>query len=452
MNLYPAIQASMGSWTYYIIRMTMREAAESVRFASEVWKDRTLDQAIQRTLNQGRVKKEIVQYLSRQEHRFFSSIVVAALEGNPQWIPLEISDVPSMQVFSGYDPLSDTFGVLRFDGRQRYYALDGQHRLSAIKTLLDRESEVRRDAPKGFADEQISVVVVVPGEHENDDEFLRRYRRLFGNLNRYAKATDNVTNIIMDEDDVFAILTRRLITDHAFFQATVDKDQESFRVKTRPGKSLRPGDSFYTSLETLYAMNTSLLASRERLNLEWSNLKMFKRFRPEDDEIDLLYQELEDYWNALIEIIPALTSNPPTMRRHDHEGSDSALFWPICQEVMAELARDLLDDGAALGRTAVKACLEPLGQLCWELHSVPWRHLVLIPDPKKDTWKMRSEDRKLVVAVTKEILMFQAGIAPLGEEGLQALRNRWEGLLLPALERAVIDEMWREVVTGSIRS
>ena len=450
MNLYPAIQARMGSWTYYIIRMTMREAADSVRFANEVWNDRTLDDAIQRVLEEGRVQKEIVQYLTRQEHRFFSSIVVAALDGNPQWIPLEISDVPSMQVFSGYEPLSNTFGVLRFDGRQKYYALDGQHRLSAIKVLLDRNSDAWRNAPPRFSDEEISVIVVVPHEGELADAFLKRYRRLFGNLNRYAKPTDTVTNIIMDEDDVFAILTRRLITDHHFFVAPVDKHSESPRIKTKKGKNLRPGDPFFTSLETLYAMNIALLSSRARKNGEWSDLKMFKRFRPQDDDIDILYDELVEYWDVLIDVLPDLRNDPPTMRRHDSEDSDSALFWPIGQELMAELARDLLDDGASRGVTTSTKCLEILSKLSWELHGAPWRNLVLIP-AKGDSWRIRSEDRKMSINVAKEILWFQVGLAPLSTEGLQELGDRWEGLLLHALGRDEIDLLWGGIMNGVIR-
>ena len=136
-----------------------------------MWEDRTLDEAIQRVLDEGRVKREIVQYLARQEHWFFSSIVVAALEGDPHWIPVEISEVPTMQIFANYSPLDDTFGVLRFDGKQRYYALNGQHRLSAIKALIDRDSDTWRDAPPGFAEEEISVIVVVPGENETFREF-----------------------------------------------------------------------------------------------------------------------------------------------------------------------------------------------------------------------------------------------------------------------------------------
>ena len=115
--------------------------------------------------------------------------------------------------------LNQTFGVLAFDGTHHYYALDGQHRLAAIKRLIDPKAEKPVLAPRNFGTEEVSVIVVVPKTDETNDSFMLRYRRLFGNLNRHAKTTDQVTNIIMDEDDVFAILTRRIITDHAFFQS-----------------------------------------------------------------------------------------------------------------------------------------------------------------------------------------------------------------------------------------
>ena len=450
MNLYPAIQASMGSWTYYVIRMTMRDAAKDVQFAHKVWDNHTLDEAIQRVLEKGRVQKEIVQYLTRQEHRFFSAIVVAALEGNPHWIPLEISDVPSMQIFAGYAPLGDTFGVLRFDGRQKYYALDGQHRLAAIKTLMDPNSEAWRQKPAGFGDEEIAVIVVVPSEGESEANFLKRYRRLFGNLNRYAKPTDAVTNIIMDEDDLFAILTRRLITDHEFFRSPVEDQQESPRIKTKKGKNLRAGDSFFTSLETLYAMNRTLLASRLRKNGEWSKLKMFVRFRPQDDEVDSYFEELAIYWDTLIELLPDLREDPPGMRLHGTEGSDSALFWPIGQELLAELARDLLDDGASRGIESPKESLRPVASISWELHTPPWRNLVLVPGLRDEAWRIRSEDRKPSINLAKEILWFQTRLAPLSEEGLQDLQSRWRHLLLPALEEEDVDILWREIMNGVV--
>src|SRR5262245_18877634 len=182
MNVYPAIKGMMGRWKYYVVKMSMREVADNVKFAADIYDDRTLDEAIQRVLNESRVKKDIVTYLIRQKDRFFSSIVVAALQGNPKWYPITIEDDERFALFRDDKRLNETFGVLSFDGTQDYYALDGQHRLAAIKALVDPNSDVYADAPQGFKDEEISVIVVVPRETETAEQFLERYRRLFGNL------------------------------------------------------------------------------------------------------------------------------------------------------------------------------------------------------------------------------------------------------------------------------
>src|SRR5947209_6632716 len=99
MNLYPGIRAQMGSWQYYSVKMTARELSESVKFGAEVYEDRTLDEAIQRALNETRVKKDIVTYLKRQPDRFFSSIVIAALGGDPKFYPVEITDDERFSIF-----------------------------------------------------------------------------------------------------------------------------------------------------------------------------------------------------------------------------------------------------------------------------------------------------------------------------------------------------------------
>src|SRR3954466_11448120 len=160
MNLYPAIQFTMGDWTYYTVKMTLGELSDNVKFASEIYEDRTLDEAIQRVLDERRVKGPIVSYLKRQPYRFFSSIVVAALEGDPTFYPVEITDDPRFEVFRDDKNLNNTFGVLRFDGDQKYYALDGQHRLAAIKTILDPKEELSEGAPADLPSDEISVIVV----------------------------------------------------------------------------------------------------------------------------------------------------------------------------------------------------------------------------------------------------------------------------------------------------
>ena len=461
MNLYPTMKGSMGRWNYFVVKMTMRELAENVKFAADVYEDRTLDEAIQRALNESRVKRDIVTYLVRQPDRFFSSLVVAALDGNPQWYPISIEDDERFALFRGDARLNETFGVLSFDGTQNYYALDGQHRLAAIKALVDSNSDVAVDAPQGFKNEEISVIVVVPDEAESHEEFMERYRRLFGNLNRYAKATDTVTNIIMDEDDVFAIITRRLITEHEFFKAP-GKQKESVKIKTRKGKNLKSTDSYFTSLETLYAINIRLLSTNSRKNAGWdaegSDRATFLRFRPADDVIDSLFDELVLYWNALLDEMPILKTSPTEMRNHaaDTALRDHVLFWPIGQELMADVARDLLNYRQAHPESprpeSIGNALSGLGALEWDFHSVPWRHLLLIPDNEEMTnWRIRSEERKAAQVVARRIVKWQIGLDELAESEILDLRRTWELLLLPALAAEKIDELWTAIEEGVIR-
>ena len=47
--------------------------------------------------------------------------------------------------------MEDHFGLLRFDGGQNYYALDGQHRVTAIQTLLhDQDQRDKLGIKKGL--------------------------------------------------------------------------------------------------------------------------------------------------------------------------------------------------------------------------------------------------------------------------------------------------------------
>ena len=344
MNLYPALKARMGSWTYYIVKMQMKDIVKEVGFASEIYSNKTLDDAIQRSLKESRVKNEIVQYLANRDDRFFSSIVVAALGGNPTYAPVEIADDPKFALL-GPGGFGDAFGVLTFDGGQHYFALDGQHRLKAIKTLIEQAEDNIPDLPENFLDEEVSVIMLVR-EEANEEKFMTSYRRIFSSLNRYAKPTDTDTNIIMDEDDAIAILTRRLLTEHAFFLWQGRPDTNPV-LKTQ-GKNLRSGDTYFTTLQTLYGMNEKLLKTAEREARSFAS-KHYKMFRPPEEDLDSLFSELVLYWDAMLDEIQLLRSDPSTMREHNPpvespDGlSDNLLFWPIGQELLADVVRSLLN-------------------------------------------------------------------------------------------------------------
>ena len=466
MNLYPAIRASMGTWTYYIVKMRMKEVATEVKFGADVHDDYTLDEAIQRALKEPRVKKEIIPYLTRRADHFFASLVVAAIGGAPKFFPVHISpDDPLYDVFGDEESLDQSFGVLRFSGTQNYYALDGQHRLKAIKMIVQPQNPAETvDPPPGFADEEISVLMVIRPADVSEDDWLSSYRRLFSSLNRYAKPTDADTNIVMDEDDIIAILTRRLISNHDFFKSS-GRHLESLRIQTK-GRPLKEGTSYFTSLQELYDLNHKLLDTHRRTNEGWGppsepgafrDFKQFIMFRPSEAYIDSLYDELVLYWDALIAAIPVLNLNPADAKDHQSDGSDgrvadNALFWPIGQSVMVNVARALLD--ARLEQPEdptledVIAALHPLGEVDWTLHSLPWRGLLLVSTLDGRTavrrWTMRSEGRKEAIATAIQMLRWFVGLYQLNADEEEKLKNTWlDQLVLPPEESH--EGYWEEV-------
>ena len=456
MRIYPAIRAQMGDWRYYIVRMKMREIAQDIKLAHDIYEDRTLSEAIQRELGERRVKRELVGYLARRPDRFFSSIVVAALEGEPHWHPVEMDASIVPTIFSQSSALNDSYGVLSFGDEPKYYALDGQHRVAAIRLLVNDEADVR--APEDFDNDLLSVIVILREEQDMEDgEWMRRYRRLFSSLNRWAKKTDSDTNIIMDEDDLFAILTRRLITEHEFFKAP-GKEKDSFKVQTK-GKNLKQGVSHFTTLQTLYAINEKLLTTRRRGNLGWppdGEKKINKQFRPDEDYIDECYVEISGYWDAILKALPDLHNNPASMRCHDLSGSDTddksdhLLFWPIGQELFAKAVRAKLDDALPeIGYADVSEMVEvlrPLTKISWELHSAPWRYLLLVPKPPGETsWTMRNEARNPALRVAYRLLCWILEIDPLDGDEVVTLREDWEELLYPMPAEDRINQMWQNI-------
>ncbi|MFG3093956.1 DGQHR domain-containing protein [Streptomyces sp. NPDC048202] len=199
----PAFEAKVGNWTYYSCLMSYAAVAREINFAHDLGGNQDLGTMIQRGV--GARTTEITNYLLTNENRFLGAIIVAAWGGAPEYIPLEMEKTAeNSDVLSGMD---GNFGVLTFDGTHQFFALDGQHRLKAIKDAVKRNPELGR--------EDISVIVV---PHFDNEEGRRRTRRLFTNINRNAVKTTAQENIALDEDDGFAILTRRLLDDHEFLR------------------------------------------------------------------------------------------------------------------------------------------------------------------------------------------------------------------------------------------
>ena len=196
----PAFKAKVGDWEYFICLMKYAEVRRGIEFAYNLGGNKDLATMIQRGLSQR--TEEIKSYLLESPHRFLGSLIVAVWGGDPQYQAVQIADPDDL--LRGID--SD-FGLLTFDGSQRYFALDGQHRLKAIQDALNVNPEL--------GNEEICVLMVA---HYDTEAGRERTRRLFTNINRNAKTTTFAENIALDEDYGISILTRRFLTDHPFLK------------------------------------------------------------------------------------------------------------------------------------------------------------------------------------------------------------------------------------------
>ena len=403
MSWHPATKIHMSNWEYFSIKMRFEDffnvsgndGDDLISFQTDITPDgempSVLDDWLQRKINEGRAKKEIARYLLDRKDAFFSSIVIACLGEVPEFRPVGIdkSDLDDM----GLLDLED-IGFVKFDRTQKYFVLDGQHRLFAIKSIIEDE-DLREEMTPGFLDQGVNVLLVNKGVGEDVASFKEKYRRLFTSLNRYAKSTNKSTNIIMDEDDLFAIITRRMIKDSPLFR--FDGKAENNPHIDIDTKRIDQGASYLTSLETLYDINTIILKNQHVKQL---NSMLFTsdylKHRPSDTDIDFYYAMVDGVWNALIHHFPDLANvdkrvdmrspNEPL----DKEGKMDHLFLRPKPSItiMAHLIRELLeerlfiedpenDDGTFSSDQYIRA-LKPLSWIDWDLRKPPFVKLILV--------------------------------------------------------------------------
>ena len=275
-ELIPVIRGRMGGHDYYVGKMNFQELATKVQRYSDVkGENPALEERLQRQIQKR--SRDMTEYLKRQKERFYGAVIVATWGGRPEYIRVRMEDHPLLD-----DAFE--FGLLRFDGRQDYFALDGQHRLQSIREAIEEMPELRR--------EEVSVIFVT---HDRTEDGNVKTRRLFHTLNKYARPTTTGENIVFDEDNVVAIATRRLLGGGI---AALHRD----RVEVER-KNLLKGQVYeYTSLAGLYDFNIAVLSEV----YSFSSDKDYLKFRPDAEHEENAYEALRALWLQIEERVPEL--------------------------------------------------------------------------------------------------------------------------------------------------
>ncbi|MGY1714214.1 DNA sulfur modification protein DndB [Geodermatophilus sp. SYSU D01106] len=364
----PALRARVGDWDYYICTMKYAEVARQVQFAYELNGNAELNSMIQRGISTR--TDEIVKYLMNNEHRFLGALIIACWGGSPEYVPLEMADPEN--VLEGID---QGFGVLTFDGTQSYFALDGQHRLRAIKDALKKDPSL--------GSEDIAVLIVSHYESESGRE---RTRRLFTNINRNAKVTTAAENIALDEDDGYSVLTRRFLTDHPFLAK--DKVVKVFTFVGDEGERRLAGKQIAATDK--YAFTTIVVLRALLQDLWFESTTLDLKDRPAAEVLDEAYEALAERFDALLKAcgdivgrMDSATSARDVRYPKGQEGEGHPLMRPIVQQAVVRVVRQIVNQKAL----TFEEVMSRLSELDWRLEAAPWTAVYNVATKKMITAK-----------------------------------------------------------------
>ena len=248
----PAMKARLGNTNYYIVSMKIGELANRAKILSEQpeWKDSTIEELYQRKINYNRVENQIAPYLARTKARFFGSVILAARNfDEDQFESLE--DLAGSDLVQrpskAYRGATSGMGVITFTGGEVLEPLDGQHRIKALKCAIsgvgNNEQKLSFAPDPDLANEEVCVILV---PHE-----LRRSRKIFTTVNKYAKNTTTNENIIVNDDDIIACITRQ-IANEVISARLVNMDSNTLTVKS----------GYFTTLTTIYNITEAILTNK----------------------------------------------------------------------------------------------------------------------------------------------------------------------------------------------
>lgn len=379
--LIPALKAKVGDWDYYICTMKYAAVAREIHFAYELGGNADLSSLIQRGISER--TKAITDYLLRSEHRFLGALIVAAHGGEPNYTPVRMDDTE--EYLKGLD---DSFGVLTFDGSQQYFALDGQHRLRAIKDAILKNPSLGK--------EDITIILV---SHYDTPQGKEKTRRLFTNINKNAKVTSKSENLALDEDDAFAIITRRLVSEHWLLgqegrvsifsnQGNNGEMSLSTQVKDSDRKAI-------TSISQLYEM-VKYLAVGTVLDGKSSVV------RPTDDDLETGYVQISENIDVILnccgDIANIAVKNEDLRvfrKSKDNPTAVHPFLKGVIQRGICEVVNEIIkSQGVTLGEISTK-----LKSLTWNLGGSPWHTVARLQDGKLKMLTGRDD-----VSLLKEML------------------------------------------------
>lgn len=373
MNTIGCIRAQQGTTPYYIAKMPAGQLIDLVGFAKEMpeWDSMTADEKMQREIDVNRVVTELVPYIVEDIDRFFGCLIVDIYQGFDEMIFESVGDVIPNLPAAYKIPLQD-MGFLTFPGNERLIALDGQHRLLSLKIAIKGETGIPQTPTKKkvqswnalkphpeLAGEEISVIFV---EHTDNIKI----RKIFNKVNRYARQTSRSDNIITSDDDIFAVIARKLISDGEPLASIKGIDLVNWKNNTLSTRSKN-----LTTLSALYTIAETLLKDD----------RYSSKIMPSPDKVENAYNVVANFWKLSLNGIEAFKQYI-SLTEADKTVSDlrkkNLLLKPVTQMAIAHTAHM-----AQIKGISWKNIIERLNKIDWSFDNELWFNILIIPSANK---------------------------------------------------------------------
>ena len=399
-----AMKGKLGSTDYFILTMKAEELVEKTKIPSEMegWEDMKLEEKEQRDINYNRVKTQIAPYLASDKDRFFGAIILTARNFDPSNFE-PIADVATKGLPLLYKTQAQLMGFLTFTGGEVLIPLDGQHRLKAIEFAIEGKDEKTKPIDSfspcsDLANEDVTVILV-----PYDDG--RKARKIFTKVNKYAKSTTTGENLVTDDDDIVAVLSRKVAND----QNIIGAHLVNYKTNTLSDKDHR-----FTTLATIAECNLTIWESNFPGKIDRTRL-------PESAQEKLYEQKVFEVWKFLTEHITLFSD---ALEDKDSKEGDSKrseirqnylLGKPVAQVCLVNAFAQLTT--LERGKLTHDEAATKLNAVDWRKSAPEWDRLFVSGE------KILTKNRKLVT----DILCYRAG-KPLDEKQEEDLLGRYQAL------------------------
>lgn len=358
-------RATLGSTVYYNGKMRAGELIDTVGLAAELpeWKEMTPDEKMQRQPDINRIVNEIVPYVVEDPDLFFNSIIIDVYDGEElDFEPVSkiVKDLPKT-----YQLALEDMGYLTLTGKERLIALDGQHRLLALKIAIKGvyglpagtklPSTVKSlDPHPELAKEEISVIFV---EHKDN----QKIRKIFNKVNKYARQTSRGDNIITSDDDIYAVIARKLFREGEVLAPVSGNELVNWKSNTLSQRSKQ-----LTTISALYTISETVLKEKN----------FSSKMLPSEEEQEEAYEVISDFWSTLLEnlnvykeYMELTRADKPVSLLRDQ----NLLMKPVTQMALAHVASMAMNKNIAWKDIVLK-----LNDLDWSFDNKLWFNIIII--------------------------------------------------------------------------